>query len=105
MANPSRKEKIETLLADDPTDPFLWYGLAMEHVSAGDDAQAVAVFRKLVEVAPHYVPGYQQLGQALVRLGQDAQAREAWQQGIEQARRQGNDHAAGEMQGMLEMLD
>ena len=33
-----RMEQIEALLADDPTDAFLRYGLALEHASAGDDA-------------------------------------------------------------------
>src|SRR5271154_5917817 len=52
----SRKEQIEEMLAEDPGDAFLRYGLAMEHVGAGDDAGAVACFRKLLEVDPKYVP-------------------------------------------------
>src|SRR5262249_45980850 len=37
MARTRRMEQIESLLAEDPDDAFLRYGLAMEHASAGDD--------------------------------------------------------------------
>jgi len=101
----TRKDKLLALLADDPNDAFARYGLAMEHVSAGDDEQAVAEFRELVQRNPDYVAGHQQLGQALQRLDRAAEARAAWQAGIAQAQRQGNAHAAQEMQGFLALLD
>jgi len=101
----SRKEQIEEMLAEDPGDAFLRYGLAMEHVGAGDDAGAVACFRKLLEVDPKYVPGWMHLGQTLARLGRTEEARATWKGGIAEAQKQGNEHAAGEMQGMLEGLD
>jgi Flp pilus assembly protein TadD len=105
MPGPSRKEQLEAMLAEDPKDPFLHYGLAMEHLSAGDDRKAVEVFRGLTELAPDYVPAYMQMGQALLRLGQADEARTVWQRGVVEAHKQGNDHASGEMQGMIEMLD
>jgi len=105
MTNRSRKEQLEAMLAEEPNDAFLRYGLAMEYVSAGDDGQAVACFRELIERTPAYVPGYMQLGQALARLGRIIEVRDAWQRGIVQARLQNNGHAAQEMQGMLDSLD
>ena len=105
MASPSRKEQLEAMLVDEPNDPLLRYMLAMEHASAGNDAQAIACFRDLLARSSDYVPAYQQMGQALVRLGRDAEAREAWRQGVAKARQQGNEHASTEMQGMIDMLD
>src|SRR5262245_5039998 len=105
MASQSRKEQLEAMLVDEPNDPLLRYMLAMEHVSAGNDAQAIACFRDLLAHSANYVPGYQQMGQALVRLGRDAEARDAWRQGVIQARQQGNEHAATEMQSMIDMLN
>jgi cytochrome c-type biogenesis protein CcmH/NrfG len=105
MAAKSRREQLEAMLAEDPNDAFLGYGLAMDHVSAGDDVGAVACFRTLLERNPAYVPGWQQLGQTLARLGRLDETRDAWQRGIAQAQQQGNAHAAQEMQGMLEGLD
>jgi len=105
MANSSRKEQLEAMLADEPNDSLLRYMLAMEHVSAGDDARAVECFRDLLARSTDYVPGYMQLGQALCRTGKTDEARDVWRRGIIQAQQQGNDHAAGEMQGMVEGLE
>ena len=44
----SRLEQIQAMLADDPNDPFLRYGLAMEHVSSGDDAVRDRIDRDFV---------------------------------------------------------
>lgn len=104
MSKLSRIEQLETMLADDPDDALARYMLAMEHVSAGDQAKAVEVFRETITRSPDYVSAYMQLGQALVRLGQTAEARSVWQHGVSEAQKQHNDHAAGEMQGMIDML-
>ena len=37
MARTPRMAQIEAMLAEDPDDAFLRYGLGMEHASAGDD--------------------------------------------------------------------
>lgn len=101
MSSKSRKQQIEEMLAEEPNDPFLRYGLAMEYVSAGDDAGAVRCLRELLAVDAAYVPAYVQLGQALGRLGRAGEARAAYTRGIETAQRQGDGHAAEEMQRFL----
>src|SRR5262245_4387546 len=68
MAGASRKQQIEAMLADDPNDTFLNYALAMEHVSAGQDQEAVGRLEHLIQIAADYVPAYFQAAQALVRL-------------------------------------
>jgi predicted Zn-dependent protease len=105
MSTPSRKEKIEAMLADAPADPLLRYMLAMEHVSGGDDRAAVACFRETIARSADYVPAYMQLGQALARLGQLAEARAAWKTGVGEASRKNDLHAAQEMQGMIDSLE
>ncbi len=99
--------QIEALLADDPDDAFLRYGLAMEHASAGDDAECVAVLRDLIarSAAHPYVPAFLQCGQALVRLDRTEEACEVLRAGVEAARRAGDTHAQGEMQGLLVSLE
>ena len=104
MTAKSRKQQIEEMLADDPDDPFLRYGLAMEHISADDDLSAVNCLRELIVVVPDYVPAYQQLGQTLLRQGRTAEARQAWRRGVEAAQKTGNLHARDEMQGFLDSL-
>jgi Flp pilus assembly protein TadD len=101
----SRKEKLEAMLAEEPNDPELRYMLAMEYASVGDDEGAVRVFRELIERAPAYAPAYHQGGRALHRLGRIAEARTLLEHGIPVALQQGNSHAAGEMQELMDNLD
>jgi Tfp pilus assembly protein PilF len=105
MADKTRKQQLEEMLAEEPNDPFLRYGLAMEYVSAGDDEGAVRCFRELLAAAPDYVAAYMQGGQALARLGRTAEAKDLFRQGMACAARQGDEHAAGEMEGMLDALE
>ena len=105
MTGKSRKQQIEEMLADDPNDAFLLYGLAMEYVGAGQDEEAVLCFRQLLEAAPDYVPGYMQAGRTLARLDRVDEARAVFQAGIAQARQKGDVHAAEEMAGFLEGLN
>ncbi|QJW96847.1 hypothetical protein [Frigoriglobus tundricola] len=107
MARTPRMAQIEAMLADDPNDAFLRYGLAMEHASAGDDAECVTVLRDLIvrtAEAP-YVPAFLQCGQALVRLDRTAEACEVLRAGIGAAARAGDTHAQGEMQGLLSSIE
>src|SRR5438552_18146145 len=105
MSVKSRKEQIEEMLLESPDDPFLLYGLAMENVSAGDDETALRTFSRLVQLDRDYVPAYHQAGQLLARRDRTDEAKTMFQQGIEAARRTGNEHALGEMQGFLDGLD
>jgi thioredoxin-like negative regulator of GroEL len=105
MSKLSRKEQLEAMLADDPDDAMARYMLAMEHISAGEQARAIEVFRETIDRSPDYVAAYMQLGQVLVRLGQSDEAKSVWQRGVIEAQKQRNDHAAGEMQGMIDMLN
>jgi predicted Zn-dependent protease len=104
MTAKTRKQQIEEMLADDPNDPFLRYGLAMENVSAGDDEAAVKCLQELIALTPDYVPAHQQLGQTLVRQGRTAEARQAWGQGVQAAQKAGDLHARDEMQGFIDNL-
>lgn len=98
-----RMEQIEQLLADDPTDAFLLYGLAMEYASAGDEETAASRLLHLCS-EQEYVPAFLQGGQLLNRLGRDSEAATLLKQGIEVARKQGDFHALGEMEGLLSAL-
>lgn len=96
--------QIESLLADDPGDSFLRYGLAMEHVSAGDDSAAADMLTGLATDAA-YVPAFLQAGQVLSRLNRFDEACAILRQGIAAAKQQGDSHAEGEMAGLLSSLE
>ncbi len=105
MTAKSRREQIQTMLAEEPNDPELRYMLAMDYVGTGDDAEAVRCFAELIQVAPEYPPAYHQGGRALQRLNRLAEARTMLSEGIPVAQRQGNHHAAGEMSELLQSIE
>lgn len=104
MTAKTRREQIEAMLAEEPNDPELRYMLAMDYVSAGDDASAARCFQELIQATPNYPPAYHQAGRALQRLNRSAEARALLSQGIPIAQKQGDSHAAGEMMELLQSL-
>ena len=107
MAKTPRMDQLEAMLAVEPTDKFLKYGLAMEHAGQGDDETAVSVLREIMgdTTGEPYVPAFLMAGQALIRLGRDGEAATVLNDGIAAARQTGNDHALGEMQGFLATIE
>lgn len=103
-ARTPRMAQLEALLADDPADPFLRYGLAMEYASAGDDATAADQLVRLAAEAA-YVPAFLQAGQVLARLNRFEEACDVLRKGVAAARQQGDGHAEGEMANLLATLE
>jgi len=104
MSPPSRREKLESMLAEDPHDTFLRYALAMEWDKEGRHDESLAGLRALAVSEPPYVPAFFQAAQQLTRLDRLEEARTLLRDGIEAARAQGDTHAAGEMSEYLASL-
>jgi hypothetical protein len=102
--SPTRREKIEAMLADDPGDAFLRYSLAMELDKEGEHDRSLAEFEGLTTAAVPYVPAFFMAAQQLSRLNRIAEARTKLRHGIEAARSAGDSHAAGEMSEFLASL-
>jgi len=100
----NRLEILKNLVAQNPSDSFSRYGLAMAHASAGDYAQAVEEYRKLLEINPQYVAAYYHSGQALEKLGKREEAREIYRRGIDASTQTGDTHARSELEAVLELL-
>jgi len=100
----TRREKLETLLRDEPDDVFLRYSLALQMEADGEWEAAIDLLQELARGEPPYVPAYQMAAQHLVKYGQPDDARRALREGIEEARRQNLTHAAGEMAELLMTL-
>ena len=107
-AETSRLDKVEALreiLALDPGNSFARYGVAMELAGRGETEAALAEFEALLALNPSYTAGYFMSAQTMAAAGQRDQAMEQLRRGIGCAQREGNSHAAGEMQAMLDELD
>jgi tetratricopeptide (TPR) repeat protein len=65
---------------------------------------AIERFAELISSDPEYVPAYLQYGQALERAGKADEAKFVYTNGIAAATRKGDQHAASELSGALDLL-
>ena len=100
----SRLERIEAMLAEEPRDTFLRYSLAMELRKEGRNDESLQRLGELTADDPPYVPAFFMAAQQLVDLDRIGEARAYLRDGIEQARQQGDSHAAAEMSEFLATL-
>jgi thioredoxin-like negative regulator of GroEL len=100
-----RKEQLEALLAEDPHDVFLHYALACELIKQGDCEAGFARFATIHDAFPDYVPAWFRHAQLLSEHGETDEAKAVGRQALQTAVRTGDQHAAGEIQGFLNLLD
>jgi thioredoxin-like negative regulator of GroEL len=96
---------LTEILAQNPSDPFARYGLAMEYAARGETENSLAEFDRLLEQNPDYTAGYFMAAQTLAKAGRNDAAKSRLDQGIASARRTANAHAEREMQAMLDELE
>ena len=101
----SRMEQLQRMLERNPKDAFLLYAIALEHKKAGEAKQAIEFLKKTIEVDPSYCYAYHQLGLVRESLGEMEEAKQAYRDGIAAARKAGDAHAAGEIEGALSMIE
>jgi predicted Zn-dependent protease len=99
-----RLEFLKKLTDGGSADPFAWYGLAMEYRTLGRHDEALAAFESLRARTPDYVPMYLMCGQMLEQMGRVPDAKAWMTAGIDAARKKGDAHAAGELEGALSAL-
>ena len=94
----SRLSQLLTFLAEDPADPFTLYALATEYRAAGDAAEAWNYYDQLLRDHPGYVGTYYHAAALLTELDRRDEAGQVYQRGLQEARKQGQHHAAAELQ-------
>jgi tetratricopeptide (TPR) repeat protein len=95
---------LEKLTADGSVDPFHWYALALEYRNLERHDEALQTFTTLRSRSGDYVPMYLMCGQMLDKLARKDEAREWYEAGIVAAKKKGDSHAAGELEGALGAL-
>ncbi len=103
MSN-ERMQKLREMLEKQPDDPFLLYGIAMEHKKAGQAREAIEHFDRVIALDPGYCYAYYQKGLVLEEAGDINAARSAYKQGIAIAAEKGDAHARSELQAALDLL-
>ena len=98
----TRIDKIQAMLQDDPRDAFLRYTLAMEYRKLDENNKSLELLAELANnEEPRYVAAFFMAAQQLVELDRIEEARTLLRDGIDEARRQDNHHAAAEMSELL----
>ncbi|HUU83769.1 MAG TPA: tetratricopeptide repeat protein [Phycisphaerae bacterium] len=99
---PSR-EQLEKLLAADPEDVFLNFGLAMELAKEEPIEPALRQFEKVIGLDADYAAAYYQKGRLLLGQHRKEEAREVLTAGVAAAQRAGDHHAETEMGELLKL--
>ncbi|HVG31716.1 MAG TPA: tetratricopeptide repeat protein [Pyrinomonadaceae bacterium] len=97
----SRIDVFKQMAGAQPDDAMIWYGLGSEYFKLEQWSEAVEALRNVLRINPDYTAAYQMLGSALASLGERAEARRVWTEGIETANRTGAWKARSHMEGLL----
>src|SRR4051812_2348200 len=100
-----RLEKLRAMLEREPNDTFLLYGIALEHKKLNDAPAALEYLDRVTRIDPGYCYAYHQKGLVHELQGDTDAAKRAYREGIEAAKKKGDDHARGEIEAALSMID
>jgi predicted Zn-dependent protease len=92
----NRIELFKTMLANDPTNSSVMFGLAKEYEKTGQNDELIEMITRYLNVSEDEGNAFGMLASAYERLGQRDKAREAYERGIETAQRHGHPGMAEE---------
>ena len=96
-----RLQLFEQLLANDPGNTSVLFGLAKEYEKAGRDRDLIETLKRYLENFDDQGNAFGMLAGAYERIGERDKAREAYERGIETAQRHGHPGMAEEYRMML----
>lgn len=88
-----------------PDDARLRFGLAVEHLRAGELEDGVRELRRYLEMTDDEGNAWGRLAEALRELGRDEEARQAYETGVQAAERHGHPTMADEFREILHDWD
>jgi len=99
-----RIEKLKAFLKTNPADSFLQHALALEYIKLGNDDDARLLFEEILKREPGYIGSYYHLAKLLERNDKIDEAIKIYEQGMEEAKKAGDNHTLGELRGAYEEL-
>jgi predicted Zn-dependent protease len=97
----SRIDIFEQILASDPGNTAVLFGLAKEYEKAGRDDKLIETLNRYLDASDDEGNAFGMLAGAYERLGQRDKAREAYERGVETAQRHGHPGMAEEYRMIL----
>ena len=104
-ASKSRIELLKQYIAEDPSDFFSQYALALEYANEGNRAAAVSLLTKILEKDTSYLPAYYQLGILHHQAGDIDKAKDAFGNGIPVAQQKRDMKTLSELRNALDALE
>jgi len=101
----SRIETLQALVLKNPNNPLGRYGLANEYLKLEMYEEAIDEIRAYLKLKDDEGAVYRMLGEALLKLGRNEEAKEAYKNGIEAAERHGHPGMAAEFEETLGLID
>jgi predicted Zn-dependent protease len=98
----SRIEVFEQMLAGDPANTAVLFGLAKEYEKSGDDGKMIQTLERYLAAADDQGNAYGMLARAYERAGDRAKARDTYVRGVEVAMAHGHPGMAEEYREILE---
>lgn len=105
MASEQRIERLNEMIAKDPTDSFSRYALALEYNGINEPLTAIEHLEALIAQDPKYIAAYHQLGQLYGKMNKTKEAKTAYRAGIDLATGADEEKEAKEMREELEELE
>lgn len=99
-----RIEALRRMVETRPDDPRARFGLALEYERLERWEDAVRELRDYLARASDEGNAYGRLARALLKLGREQEARDAYRQGIETANRHGHPTMAAEFEDEIEAM-
>ena len=97
----SRIDIFEQMLASDPGNTAVLFGLAKEYEKAGRDDKLIETLNRYLDASEDEGNAFGMLAGAYERMGQRDKAREAYERGVETAQRHGHPGMAEEYRMIL----
>ena len=99
-----RIEKLLNYLKETPQDAFLNHALGLEYIKENQLESALACFEINHSLNPNYIGTYYHLAKLLETLQKTDQAIAVYEQGMEQAKLQNDQHSLNELRAAFEDL-
>lgn len=101
MGSSDRAQALERMLSARPEDSRLRFGLALEYLASGRTDDGVRELQLYLDAADDEGNGWGRLGAALLELGREDEAREAYETGVAAAMRHGHPTMAEEFRDLI----
>lgn len=101
----NRLEMLLQLHRENPADAFTMFALAKEYEKGGNAQEALSTYLQLRDTQPDYVGLYYHLGKLQEKLQDPGAAIITYRSGMEYAKKAGDMHAFGELNGARMQID